>query len=338
MRLDAANGLRNYWWNYDLVRDATPVQLLDGNWHHVAATFDGQTRSLWLDGNLLGSDSPGSPNVQPLNFTIGKTVGNEFFSGFLDDVRIYNRSLNSASLLQLAQPSSPAIRPDLIVSSVSAPATAVMGQAIQLVYTLSNAGGTNVFGPWFNEVRVATNSAGAGAQFIGNQNFVSEIPAGGSTVVTQSVILPAGVFGTRYLGVVVDSSNVILESNETNNTRFASTSINISAADLVGGNLGAPASAQFGQTISINYSVTNNGNASAASVGYDQIFLGTNGNSLAGATLLKTVSGAALNSGSVYSRTQTVVLPLISGLPSWKLFSHRGGGCRQRPTGIERKQ
>jgi len=45
-------GLVNYWWANDL--QVTTSNLADGRWHHVAATFDGTTRSLYLDGAVVG--------------------------------------------------------------------------------------------------------------------------------------------------------------------------------------------------------------------------------------------------------------------------------------------
>ena len=71
-------------------------------WDHIAATFDGNTRALWLNGHLLVSDTPFGHNVAANNFAVGKTVGNEYFSGQLDDVRIYNRALSLGEIQSLA--------------------------------------------------------------------------------------------------------------------------------------------------------------------------------------------------------------------------------------------
>lgn len=67
-------------------------------WHHVAATFDGTTWKLYLDGNLeatrnAGGLVPRADSIQPaaiasaLNST-GAPAG--YFNGFLDEVRIWN--------------------------------------------------------------------------------------------------------------------------------------------------------------------------------------------------------------------------------------------------------
>jgi len=46
-----SDGLMNYWWGNDLVV-STPD--LSKTWHHVAASFDGATRKIYLDGALMG--------------------------------------------------------------------------------------------------------------------------------------------------------------------------------------------------------------------------------------------------------------------------------------------
>ena len=68
------------------------------NWHHAIAQYDGTTRSLWYDGEMVTSDKPakGVHNTQMENAGIGITAkgrSNEFFAGMLDDVRVYNRAL-----------------------------------------------------------------------------------------------------------------------------------------------------------------------------------------------------------------------------------------------------
>ncbi|QKG54986.1 LamG-like jellyroll fold domain-containing protein [Hymenobacter sp. BRD67] len=111
LRLDPANGgsVRNYWWANDLM--VTTGNLADGKWHHVAATFDGTTRTIYVDGVLKGSDTPSGHNVpNAANLRIGSTsvatannpptgLGTgEYFPGSLDEVRIYNVGLTQAQV------------------------------------------------------------------------------------------------------------------------------------------------------------------------------------------------------------------------------------------------
>ncbi len=91
-------GLVNYWWSNDL-EVATPS--LVGAWHHVAATYDGTTRTLYLDGKAIGADQPRSAHVMPAdarNLRIGSTNSGEFFNGSIDEVRVWNVARTAAQL------------------------------------------------------------------------------------------------------------------------------------------------------------------------------------------------------------------------------------------------
>ena len=82
-------------------RDATTELLsqtiiTDGNWHRIGLVWDGSHRTLYVDDvavaedtqtNLLGSDNG-------LYIGAGKAMEpGPFFSGLIDDVRIYNRAV-----------------------------------------------------------------------------------------------------------------------------------------------------------------------------------------------------------------------------------------------------
>jgi hypothetical protein len=86
---------------------ALGVNVDDGQWHHITATYDQLTglRQLFLDGQLLVQDSPGANGATAQNFAIGRTcigcAGGEFFDGLLDDVAVFDRSLSPAEVLQV---------------------------------------------------------------------------------------------------------------------------------------------------------------------------------------------------------------------------------------------
>ena len=93
--------LVNYWWDHDIASASMPNP--NGTWVQVAATWDGTTRSIWANGTLLASDTPGmNHTVANTNFRIGLTATGEYFNGLIDDLAIYNRALSSTELLKLA--------------------------------------------------------------------------------------------------------------------------------------------------------------------------------------------------------------------------------------------
>ena len=89
-------GLMNYWWSNDL---EAPTASLVGEWHHVAATFDGTIRTLYLDGKAIGADRPGTRAVPSAdNLRIGSTNSSEYFNGSIDEVRVWNVARTAAEL------------------------------------------------------------------------------------------------------------------------------------------------------------------------------------------------------------------------------------------------
>jgi len=84
----------------------TPQQVLDGQWHHCAATFDGESMRAYLDGKEIGSlKRPGviitDPNTPGF---IGSLNGDsEHFQGALDDLRIYKAALTPDEIAHLHQ-------------------------------------------------------------------------------------------------------------------------------------------------------------------------------------------------------------------------------------------
>jgi len=82
-------------------------QITDTEWHHVAAVFDGSRMDLYIDGVLNSGDSNG--NVTSIHQNASRLVvgyclaaGGHYFSGSIDDVRVYNRALSAAEIDELA--------------------------------------------------------------------------------------------------------------------------------------------------------------------------------------------------------------------------------------------
>ncbi len=75
----------------DLVCD---VGIVDGEWHQVGLTWDGSSRTLYVDSVMAKTDTQGSQASQTTGLRIGSAANAEpgtFWSGLIDDVRIYSR-------------------------------------------------------------------------------------------------------------------------------------------------------------------------------------------------------------------------------------------------------
>jgi hypothetical protein len=81
----------------------TPAQLLDGGWHHCAATFDGKVMRVYLDGKEIGSLERPGPIVAggPAPGCIGSSNGGECFQGMMDDLRLYKDALTAGEVASL---------------------------------------------------------------------------------------------------------------------------------------------------------------------------------------------------------------------------------------------
>lgn len=80
--------------------------ITDDFWHHIAGTFDIQTKpfqlKLYLDGCLIGfAEISVPPSANELPIFIGASDLTERFKGLLDEVRIYKRALSEDEVLDL---------------------------------------------------------------------------------------------------------------------------------------------------------------------------------------------------------------------------------------------
>ncbi|MCF8372133.1 MAG: LamG domain-containing protein [Bacteroidales bacterium] len=89
---------------------ADEINVADGAWHHVLGTIDQNEWSLWVDGYHAGtftgiSPNPSLVNTQPLVIGFLNETQEFYFNGTIDEVRIYNRVLNSAEIALLSDQS-----------------------------------------------------------------------------------------------------------------------------------------------------------------------------------------------------------------------------------------
>lgn len=81
-----------------MVGSAAPAS----GWHHVAYTFDGTTRRLYVDGTATDmSTMTGDTGA----VTVGQigSYGTQNFAGTLDEIRVYNRALTAGEVTSLSQ-------------------------------------------------------------------------------------------------------------------------------------------------------------------------------------------------------------------------------------------
>jgi hypothetical protein len=70
--------------------------IIDGDWHRVGLTWDGSTRTLFVDGVEVAKGTQPSLAASQRGLYIGAGKGLEpgsFWSGLIDDVRIHDRAV-----------------------------------------------------------------------------------------------------------------------------------------------------------------------------------------------------------------------------------------------------
>ncbi len=75
--------------------------ITDDQWHEVGLTWDGTSRTLYVDGATVATDKPAPPasSTGGLNIGTGKNLdAGTFWSGLIDDVRVYNCPLSESEI------------------------------------------------------------------------------------------------------------------------------------------------------------------------------------------------------------------------------------------------
>jgi hypothetical protein len=94
-----------YWQFYnDAGRDTcSPTSPSAGEWHHIAATYDGKVFKCYIDGTL-GEEwaYAGTMPKNTASVTIGRrSGGGTYFNGMIDDVQLWARALSAAEIAKI---------------------------------------------------------------------------------------------------------------------------------------------------------------------------------------------------------------------------------------------
>jgi subtilase family serine protease len=157
---------------------------------------------------------------------------------------------------------------DLSISTFTVPATGTAGATIAITMTVQNQGAAAAsaflvsffFSP---DATITTADTRSSIQCAYNDG----IAAGRSGDCNINIGVPSSLApGTYYVGAIADEEGRVFESDETNNTRVAPSTIAIAAAapDLVVEALTAPTTGQTGQTITVAMTIRNQGSATSS--------------------------------------------------------------------------
>jgi uncharacterized delta-60 repeat protein len=186
-------------------------------------------------------------------------------------VDVSNTSVSGPNFENLPSPvSAGSPGPDLVAAFASAVPTAVVGGAAgQLTLHLSNIGQNMASGV----IQIALLATSNGTITGGDVPFATistrvKLQAGKSTNLKLKFKFPSNLTGGNYfIAAAVDSTNVIAETNETNNVAVSSAQVGIGLPFVtIGGTMGVPGSLKAGKQSSATLSLNNSGNVTATGV------------------------------------------------------------------------
>jgi alpha-tubulin suppressor-like RCC1 family protein/subtilase family serine protease len=151
-----------------------------------------------------------------------------------------------------------AIGPDLVVSALTAPATAGAGFTMTVSDTTTNNGGGPTGTATSTAFYLSPNTVLDGGDTLLGARTVPALEAGLSDSASTSLNVPAGTAtGIYYIIAKADDGSAVTETSETNNTRVSAT-IRV-GPDLIVSLLTAPSTAGAGFTINISDTTSNIG-------------------------------------------------------------------------------
>ena len=195
-------------WSLSGTTTATPVSLETDVFSHVAATFDGSTAKIYINGVLKHSTlgTPSKPSVTKGQLRIGiDGVGREAFQGIIDEAKIFGTALHQ-SKIQFEMDSSSQDEgniPDPVSPPSEVPVTGVAvspdsitlntGDTSTLTATISpgNASNTNVIWTSDNPLIARVNTSGVLTAVAGGTTNIKVTTVDGSFVDSTSISVSA---------------------------------------------------------------------------------------------------------------------------------------------------
>ena len=212
--------------------------------------------------------------------------------------------------------------PDLTVSQVEAPAVIEAGKPVTITWTSTNIGAATAAGGWWDTIFLSSDAQ------LGNDVYLTDVrnntglAAGASLDRSAQVAIPTNLTGNWYVVVRSDYYGAVQElSAEGNNHRFTTNpvSVIVPTEDLVVSSVTAAPSGTFGQTLNVQWTVSNQGTGPTLANWNDRVWLSRDGTLGSDDLSLGTYSasgGTPLAVGASYNRSVDVSLPLVAALGS----------------------
>ena len=199
--------------------------------------------------------------------------------------------------------------------------TWVRGQTLSASWTVVNQGAGTAYGTWADALYLAPVPGPAcdHARLVGSAGATVPLSPGAAYSKSVSLKVPDDVApGSYTLVLVADDSKLVTEADEADNRRAIPTTV--TAADLVVTALTAPAAVTTQQSVSVSWSVRNQGDAAATLPWNDRIYLSSTAFCCFGNPIVATASRPMpLAPGASYTATKLLTVPNV---PAGSYFLH----------------
>lgn len=179
------------------VNIASAVQVLYGDWAHLAGVYDGANVKIYVNGTLRGTAAQTGDVLQRTQpFYVGSHGGpGEYMNGVIDEIRLYDDAFTAAQVLELYQTTPAETTPPQIV--IEPVGLMLVGNSASSNLTVSVTGSTPLYYQWRRDVtnNVGSNTnyfAASGVSAVGDYTVVITNSAGSvtSAVATVGIVLP----------------------------------------------------------------------------------------------------------------------------------------------------
>ena len=207
--------------------------------------------------------------------------------------------------------------PDLIIENTlnppTAPDTILLGENVTLSWDVLNQGVVNASADWYDRVYLSDDETLDGSdQQIAIRWSGSDTPLAPNDTYSANVTVTVpnnATLGHRFLLFVADSSNSQAETDETNNLVAIPVTVDALAVDLVVSDISAPPEGVSGQSVTLNWTVTNDGTDSISKTWTDRIYLSNDANIGSDIYVRQFTYNDTLDAGELVQRSETFTLP-----------------------------
>ena len=163
--------------------------------------------------------------------------------------------------------------PNIVVTAVQTPPGGEVGTPITVGWTVTNIGTAAAVGPWAEKVYASTDSQVGGDMLVATRVFEGTLAPGASVARTADVFLP-NISGDQFwLVVCSNTSGSVIELNPSDNCAASTSPGVIWRPDLVVSNVTAPTSAVGDASITVSWTLKNEGLAVAYPIWIEGVFI-----------------------------------------------------------------